>query len=80
MTLTELENRALKLSLPEKWHLVQSLLKSIEDESHLISPQSKKGTSVKKLHSWTQSLMGVIQEQDISSGESYISYLEEKYR
>lgn len=80
MTLTELQNQALELSLSEKWHLVQSLLKSIEEETHLVFPQNKKDTSVKKLHSWTQSLVGVIQDKDLSSGESYINYLEEKYR
>lgn len=36
MTLTELENKALKLPLSEKWELVQSLLKSIEQEIQLV--------------------------------------------
>ncbi|MBF2057707.1 MAG: hypothetical protein IGQ45_10950 [Cyanobacterium sp. T60_A2020_053] len=34
MNLIELENQVLKLPLQEKWHLVQSLLNSIQKETH----------------------------------------------
>ncbi|MGI0480314.1 hypothetical protein ACN4EE_05940 [Geminocystis sp. CENA526] len=80
MTLTELQNQALKLPLSEKWHLVQSLLKSIEEETHFVSVPYQKDTQVQTLHPWTQSLIGIIQEQDNLFPESYVNYLEEKYR
>lgn len=80
MTLTELENKALKLPLSEKWELVQSLLKSIEQETQLVVSENEKDVTIKTLDSWTKSLIGVIQPDDYLSRESYINYLEEKYR
>lgn len=80
MTLTELQNQALKLPLPEKWHLVQSLLKSIEEETHFIFSTNIERIQSKTLHPWTQSLMGIIPGEDHLSQESYVNYLEEKYR
>ncbi|MBW4539699.1 MAG: hypothetical protein KME43_11235 [Myxacorys chilensis ATA2-1-KO14] len=38
MTLQELQNQALQLSISDRWRLVQSLLSSIQQETRLSNP------------------------------------------
>ncbi|MBD2091856.1 hypothetical protein H6F67_18595 [Microcoleus sp. FACHB-1515] len=79
MTLQELQNQVLQLSIRDRWRLVQSVLASIQQETlSSMSPSSAK--SIADLDPWTQSLMGVIQLGTEDSAESYVDYLEEKYR
>ncbi len=83
MILSELEDQILQLSLSERWRLVQSILTSIQRETTIYSlsisflPKEK---SLTELADWTQSLIGVIQLESADLNESYINYLEEKYR
>lgn len=46
----------------------------------LVVSENEKDITIKTLDSWTESLIGVIQPDDYLSRESYINYLEEKYR
>ncbi len=83
MILSELEDQILKLSLSDRWHLVQSILTSIQRETTIYSPPISflpKEKSLTELADWTQSLIGVIQLESADLNESYINYLEEKYR
>jgi|GEM_PF-410626 len=82
MTLRELQNQALQLSLHERWYLVQSVLASIQQETevdYFPSSHLKAFTKI-ALDPLTQSLIGVISLNDNDITESYIDYLEEKYR
>ncbi|MDJ0619155.1 MAG: hypothetical protein QNJ63_20850 [Calothrix sp. MO_192.B10] len=80
MTLQDLQKQALELPINDRWRLVQSLLKSIQQETlSSISPGSTIKT-LKDLHPWTQSLVGAIQLGAENPTESYVDYLEEKYR
>lgn len=80
MTLQELQNKALQLSISDRWLLVQSVLTSIQQETRSsISSKQSLQTSI-KLDPWTQSLLGVIQLNSEEPTESYVNYLEEKYR
>jgi hypothetical protein len=80
MTLQELQNQALHLPISDRWRLVQSVLTSIQQETRSsISPKPSLQTSI-KLDPWTQSLIGVIQLDSEDFTESYVDYLEEKYR
>lgn len=78
MTLKELQNQALQLSVSDRWRLVQSLLSSIQQETLLFSAPNP-SHSTTNLDPWTQSLMGVIQLSMEETVESYVDYLEEKY-
>ena len=80
MTLQELQKQALQLAISDRWRLVQSVLTSIQQETLLsISPKSRMQPLI-DLDPWTQSLIGVIQLESEDSTESYVDYLEEKYR
>ncbi len=79
MTLQELQNQMLQLPIGDRWRLVQSLLRSIQQETLLLSPPSPIKQSVASLDPWTQSLIGVIQLSAADPTESYVDYLEEKY-
>jgi hypothetical protein len=84
MTLQEFRNQALQLSIDERWHLVQSLLNSIQKDtlpsnSPNSSPPNLSASLVADLDPWTQSLLGVIQLNAEDPKEFYIDYLEEKY-
>lgn len=78
MTLQELQQQALKLSIGDRWRLVQSVLTSIERETQASISIPEMETIIKDLDPWTQSLIGIIQI-DQNAQESYIDYLEEKY-
>ncbi|HLP91320.1 MAG TPA: hypothetical protein VK184_22400 [Nostocaceae cyanobacterium] len=73
MTLQELQKQALKLSISERWQLLQTLLKSIQQETQ---PVSKKGNLSR--------LRGIAKSTNISSDENivedYVTYLTEKYQ
>ncbi len=79
MTLQELQKQALQLPIRERWHLVQSLLSSIQQETLLSNSLTPNVQSLTGLDPWTQSLIGVIQLDAEDTRESYVDYLEEKY-
>ena len=79
MTLQELQNQVLQLPISDRWRLVQSLLRSIQQETLLFSPPIPSENSFTSLDPWTQSLIGVIQLSTQDPTESYVDYLEEKY-
>lgn len=80
MTLQEIQNQALQLPIGDRWRLVQSLLSSIQHETLVFSSPTTDVNSWVGLNPWTQSLMGVIQLGTEEPTESYVDYLEEKYR
>ncbi|HEY9894921.1 MAG TPA: hypothetical protein V6D34_05830 [Candidatus Sericytochromatia bacterium] len=79
MTLQELQNQALHLPIGDRWSLVQSLLRSIQQETLVFDPQTTDVKSLVNLNPWTQSLIGVVQLGVEEPTESYVDYLEEKY-
>ena len=79
MTLQDIHNQALQLSIGERWRLVQSLLRSIQQETLAFSLPLADTSSLAGLDPWTQSLVGVIKLGPQNSTESYVDYLEEKY-
>lgn len=80
MTWQELQRQAVNLSISDRWRLVQSLLGSIRKETLSSNPPNQSASSFQDLSPWTQSLVGVIQLNPEASTESYVDYLEEKYR
>jgi hypothetical protein len=79
MTLQDIHNQALQLSIDERWRLAQSLLRSIQQETLAVSSPLADTSSLAGLDPWTQSLVGVIKLEAQNSTESYVDYLEEKY-
>jgi hypothetical protein len=79
MTLQELQNQALRLPIRDRWHLVQSLLSSIQHETVLSTAPNAGTSAFTELNPWTQSLIGVIQLEDEEPTDTYVDYLEEKY-
>ena len=79
MALQDMHNQALQLSISERWRLVQSLLRSIQQETLAFSLPLSDTSSLAGLDPWTQSLVGVIDLGTQNSTESYVDYLEEKY-
>ena len=79
MTLQELQDQALQLSINERWHLVQSLLSSIQQETLVFSPSTSSENPFASLAPWTQGLIGVIQLEAEDPTDTYVDYLEEKY-
>ena len=79
MTLQDIQNQALQLSLSDRWRLVQSLLSSIQQETRVLSPSKTSVNSLAEINPWTQSLIGVVQLGAEEPTESYVDYLEEKY-
>jgi hypothetical protein len=79
MTLQELQNQALRSPLPDRWHLVQFLLGSIQRETVLSPPLNSVISAFTGLHPWTQSLMGVIRLESTELVDVYVDYLEGKY-
>ncbi|NEO42063.1 MAG: hypothetical protein F6J90_39390 [Moorea sp. SIOASIH] len=80
MTWQELQNQALQLPISVRWRLVQSLLASIEQETLSSRSYSSSSTPMTGLDPWTQSLLGVVELSPEDSKESYIDYLEAKYK
>jgi len=80
MTWQELQNQASQLPIGDRWRLVQSLLNSIQQETLELNSPTPNVNSLPDLDSWTQSLIGVIQLGTEEPAESYVDYLEEKYR
>jgi hypothetical protein len=78
MMLQELQKQALQLPISDRWRLVQSVLKSIQQET-LSSNLNSSEKFLTDLDPWTQSLVGVIQLREENSTEPYVDYLEEKY-
>jgi hypothetical protein len=80
MTLQELQTQVLQLPIADRWRLVQSLLSSIQQETLVLNQPSLNLDPLASLDPWPQSLMGVIQLDPEETTESYVDYLEEKYR
>ena len=80
MTLQELQKQALQLPISERWRLVQSVLTSIQQETLSSISPSPTVKPLTDLDPWTQSLIGAIQLEAENPTESYVDYLEEKYR
>ncbi len=76
--LQQLQEQVLKLPIRERWHLVQTVLASIQQET-LSSTTQPTIENLSELDPWTQSLIGVISLESENTKESYIDYLEEKY-
>jgi hypothetical protein len=76
MTLQEMQNQAMQLSIGDRWRLVQTLLSSIQQETLLVNPPQTNLDLVPNLDPWTQSLMGFIQLSTENLTESYVDYLE----
>ncbi|MEH2444548.1 MAG: hypothetical protein V7K18_01820 [Nostoc sp.] len=79
MTLPELQKQILQLSIKERWHLVQFVLASIQQETLSSIPGTSTLESLTNLDSWTQSLIGVIPLGEENPTENSVDYLEEKY-
>ncbi|MEH2398191.1 hypothetical protein [Nostoc sp.] len=79
LTLPELQKQVLQLSIKERWHLVQSVLASIQQETLSSTTDSPTLEPLTDLDPWTQSLIGVIQLGEENPTENYVDYLEEKY-
>jgi hypothetical protein len=70
----------LQLSIGDRWHLVQSLLDSIQQETLPVSYSKSDGTSVAGINPWTQSLIGIVhlgEEDSLTEIESAIQQLPE---
>lgn len=80
MTLQKLQKQALQSPISDRWRLVQSLLASIQQETLLSISPSPTIKPLIELAPWTQSLIGVFQLESENLTESYVDYLEEKYR
>ncbi len=78
MTVQELERQVLALSLSERWRLVRSLLRSIQQESMPLEPPSPSLEALADLDPWTRSLVGVVQLDGEDPTEVYVDYLEER--
>ncbi|MBD2385132.1 hypothetical protein [Cylindrospermum sp. FACHB-282] len=77
--LQELQEQVLKLPIKERWHLVQTVLASIQQETLSSIPPNLNLESLSELDPWTQSLIGVIRLESENLEESYVNYLEKKY-
>lgn len=71
MTWQELQQRAVHLSIRDRWRLVQSLLSSIQKETLPLDLPSPNASFMTDLDPWTQSLVGVIQLDTEAPTESY---------
>jgi virulence-associated protein VagC len=70
MTWQELEKQVLQLPISDRWHLVQSLLASIQKETLSSIPPNIE--SLSDLDPWTRSLIGVIHLGAEDPTETYI--------
>jgi hypothetical protein len=75
-----LEQQLLELPLDEQLQIVQSVLASIQQKARVRHPTTPEVAIDRPLHPWTQSLIGVIKDDGKDDTETYIDYLEEKYR
>lgn len=80
MTLQELQKRVMQLPINDRWRLVQSVLASIQEETLLSTSGNPTIGEFTELDPWTQSLIGAIWIEGENPTETYVDYLEEKYR
>jgi Family of unknown function (DUF6364) len=80
MTLQDLKQQVMELPIADRQQLVESLLASIQQETQVGHPAPSAVTIERPLHPWTQSLVGVIKDDGKDDKETYVDYLEEKYR
>ncbi len=79
MTLQDLKQRVMALSITDRQQLVESVLASIQQETPVAHQAASAVTGDRPLHPWTQSLIGVIKDDGKDETEIYIDYLEQKY-
>ncbi|MBD2145476.1 hypothetical protein [Sphaerospermopsis sp. FACHB-1194] len=70
--LQQLQEQVLKLPIRERWHLVQTLLASIQQETLSSIPLQPTIENLSELAPWTQTLIGVISLKSENTKESYI--------
>jgi hypothetical protein len=73
MTLQEMQNQALQLSIGDRWQLVQTVLESLKQESR---PILKRG-NLSRLRGIAKNSPEIGESND---REDYISYLTQKYQ
>ena len=69
MTSQEIQKQALLLPISDRWHLVQTLLESLKQESH---PNVKRGDLSR--------LRGIAKSLAVVEANDYANYLTEKYQ
>ncbi len=87
MALQDLQQQVVQLPIQDRWLLVQTLLDSIQRDTHTnISPSLdsqpsdvSNETVFNDLHPWTRSFIGIVQQPSDDNQKAYIDYLEEKY-
>jgi hypothetical protein len=79
MNWQELQQQSLQLSVEYRWHLLQSILTSIRQETFISNISSSNTKNQDEFEPWTQILIGAIHSNGENFTESYIDYLEEKY-
>ena len=73
MTLQELQKQALQLPISDRWQLVQTLLESLKQETHLMSQRR----NLSRLRGIAKSSVAA---GNTDSEEDYATYLTEKYQ
>ncbi|HYX14206.1 MAG TPA: hypothetical protein VE944_07530 [Nostoc sp.] len=76
LTLLELQKQVLQLPIKERWHLVESVLASIQQETLSSIAGSPTLEPLTDLDPWVQSLIGVIQLEQENPIETYVDYLD----
>lgn len=87
MTLKELQQQMIQLTVRDRLQLVQALIASIQQdtESDQVSSLGQRqvetivDTDLASLHPWTKSFIGIIPQPLDDNQDAYIDYLEEKY-
>lgn len=73
MSLQEVKQQAFKLSVRERWELIQALLESLKQETH---PKPKRG-NLSRLRGIAKASVATGEE---SIQKDYVTYLTEKYQ
>jgi hypothetical protein len=89
MALQDLQQQIVQLPIHDRWLLVQTLLDSIQRDTHTNANASPSLASqpsdvsneavLDDLHPWTKSFIGIAKQPSNDSQEAYIDYLEKKY-
>ena len=82
MEMEKIEKEVLRLTMDERWRLVQRLLQSLQEDTRKEQLKDKPSEVIdKRAYSpWLQSLLGCISSDGLHDKEAYVSHLEEKYR
>ena len=87
MTLQELQQQIINLTVHDRLQLVQVLIASIQQDTESVQASSPAQTQVEptvdadlaNLHPWTKSFIGILPQPLDNYRDAYIDYLEEKY-